>query len=122
MPADWRDPAVPCPKGSSPLKWSAGQPHVPVTTTYVVRAAALVEAAGQPNSNLDIVASCNSGDVATGGGYFNTWDGLRAQDEPGPVTNTGAPISPPTQWRGLFHNSATFAGVAQVNVVCQHTQ
>jgi hypothetical protein len=116
------DPAVPCAKGSTALHWSASQPHVPVTTTYVVRASGLVQPSGQPDSIIDVRANCNAGDVATGGGVFNVWDGLVAQDEPGPTDNFGVPLSPPTQWHGVFNNHASFGGVAIVHAVCQHTE
>ena len=63
------DPAKPCAKGWTALNWTAGHPHVPVTTTYLRRRTITVEAG---INAVQADAQCDEGDVATGGSATQT--------------------------------------------------
>lgn len=103
-----QDPAKPCPKKWSPLKWAAAQPEVAQPTTYQVREDAVIPAGGAD----EFVVECDSGDVATGGGYFTPGpDNVYVQlSEPYPG---GLDVhEAPTGWHVTLWSNLTTAGAA----------
>ena len=112
---------VACSKGWHKLNWSAGQAHIPVTTTYVVEQQGVI--ASQQIEG--VTANCNSGDVVTGGGIRsrpliaeNPGD-LTVPQQPG---NSGA-INPPTGYTVVFFNrDANFSATVRTFAICQHTE
>jgi hypothetical protein len=115
------DPAKPCAKGWSPLKWTASQPqippppHIPVTTTYRLRSENQIE----PNGGGLFELPCRDGDVAAGGGFYAPSPGLRVF--------ISAPRGPgdeslPTSWQVGADNAGPNGGSIAAFVVCQHTE
>jgi hypothetical protein len=104
------DPAKVCPKRWSPLKWSAGQPDVPVTTTYRKAAQTSVDS----GFGKQVEVPCEEGDVATGGGFSVTsvFDVL-----------TSAPSIDADGWVvDVVNSRAADARTFNAYVVCQHTE
>jgi hypothetical protein len=115
-------PDVTCNKSSHPLSWSAENPpsqHIPVTTTYQREVTGSVS-----GSALALIATCDEGDVATGGGYSNLASpqivtirlSLPLDDPQNPGQGT------PTSWVVTFDSTISGAGPVSASVVCQHTE
>ena len=107
------DPAKPCAKGWAPLSWTAGQPDVPVTTTYRVQRNVNVPA----NGGGGAVVECNDGDVATGGGHAMLLGSSGYADQSFPPGST-----PPDSWLLHVINTTDNDTQAALFVVCQHTE
>ena len=112
------DPAAPCPKNWSPLNWTAGQPDVPVTTTYIKREVTTVP----PNfANGLATVRCDQGDVAVSGGvlvHLDSRGNLRLTNSFPASDNTVKPIP----WTvDLVHDSGQEDAFTAF-VVCQHTE
>jgi hypothetical protein len=108
-----QDPAAPCAKGWSALKWTAGQAQVPVTTTYRKFEEAVVPAGEDELFEL----ACNDGDVATGGGFgwvpFDAFEVAVSR----PTNTAGVPDG----WLVAVRNVGGL-NEATAYVVCQHSE
>ena len=115
------DPTKPCPKNWSSLKWTAGQPDVPVTTTYKKREDGLL---GVDVDTVTLSAECDEGDVATGGGF----DGSAnvTAERSGPLPDSVLVEGPPIGWEvdlvKIDSSLATGSPLVRVWVICQHTE
>lgn len=115
------DPAKPCPKSWSPLNWTAGQPDVPVTRTYV----RLNQQRPSDKEIYKIDVFCDDGDVATGGGY-DTETTLAFYGGPvvrvfgsSPLVNSAIGAY---GWRVTFQSDFVVETIVNTWVICQHTE
>jgi hypothetical protein len=109
------DPAKPCAKGWAALSWAAGQPHVPVTTTYR-KFGTIQFDAGETIGAAHV--ECNEGDVVISGGFILGGPGQSvARFEPETGFNTPGREGWATQVRETQPPGAA-VGIA----VCQHTE
>jgi hypothetical protein len=109
-----------CPKGWHNLSWSAENPPattIPETTTYVIRGERTINAQAV---GVGVDTFCNSGDVATGGGFESFSPVLEVR--------SSTPLPPhdgddPNGWRVNVRKTDTVEEpTVSVFVVCQHTE
>ena len=73
------------------------------------------------NGAHELIVECDTGDVATGGGYFYPGDAEVTRTEPYPHSSPGTKPAP-TGWRVMLWNNLTNAGIGtQAYVVCLDT-
>lgn len=111
------DPAKLCAKNWSPLKWTAGQPDVPVTTTYIKRE---VDTAPAGFANGLSTVRCDEGDVAVSGGvlvHLDSRDNLQLENTFPASDNTVKPIG----WTVDLKHTGGQEDTYTAFVVCQHT-
>jgi hypothetical protein len=106
------------------VSWPAAQADVPVTTTYVKRADKTVNAAAVADS---VVAFCDSGDVATGGGFQEFSTVLEVRDsQPAPPLGQGTDPENgdnPVGWHvNVRKTDAVETPTFTAFAVCQHTE
>jgi hypothetical protein len=109
------DPAKACAKGWAPLQWTAGQAHVPVTTTY--RKFGSIEFAAGSTIGFSNV-ECNEGDTVVSGGFIlgsNTQSVVRSEPE------TGFNTPGREGWTTQVREPAP-PGAAVAIAICQHTE
>jgi hypothetical protein len=116
-----------CSKGWHSLSWSAENPPatvIPTTTTYIKRADRTLNAQA---INASVDAFCDSGDIATGGG-FQSFSTVLEVRESQPALESGQGSDPqdgdnPVGWHVNVHKTdtvetPTFTAFA----ICQHTE
>ena len=117
-------PDVACSKSSHQLSWSAENPPattIPTTTTYIRRADQTINAGA---AGASATAFCDSGDIATGGGYasFNPALQVRAS-QPYLPGNNPQDGDTPLGWLVNVHNTSTVeTPTVTAFAICQHTE
>lgn len=101
------DPAKPCPKGWTPLNWTANPPAPPTLKTYENTKQITLA----PDQTTSVKIACDEGDFATGGGWQH--NGVDV------FINGGTPTNHPTEWLlGVQNESSTSERVLLGLVTC----
>jgi len=102
------DPAKPCSKNWSPLKWAATQPVAPTLSTYQN---GTLETEVPPHGTAVATAECDDGDIATGGGFMTAPE-LKVRYE------TVSDSAQPTDWKVAMENEGAFERTFNAFVIC----
>lgn len=110
------DDTATCADSETALNWNQTGLQGPagITTTYTVRADGSIPA----NGSASVVASCNSGDAATGGGYNANGSPLGQLPPLSVERELPLPFDAPISWRVDVSNSTASDRGIIVYVVC----